>query len=211
MTLALSNDGAAVRSRAPLPGGAAAHNNAVRQYFVGAGLPVGQILAVEIFPVVGGGYQRLASGKMVASGLETLLYYRSLIRRQVSGIPVPDSYAWARINQDGAVVAEGVYWPDIPSSAIASAIALSSVLSDASTRAAYMSLLPTRREGRVVIRHSPGEWDKAFAAAGVYDAPDNRQTFLRDLHFDASGLRVDLPFEAEDAWGPLVPSSPKPH
>jgi hypothetical protein len=202
MVLAISNAAAAVRKRGgPLPGGAAAHDQAVRDYFVSAGLPQDQIDAVEAYPVLGAEIPP-ASLPVARSPAGTPLFNYSMIRRQIAGIPVPDSYAWARINQDAAVVCESVYWPQIPQSEIAKAQSLAQSMSNADSAAIYLAKLPSKRQGKVVIRHTPGEWNQGFVALAAYDVEDGSSNSRRIIHFDSDGVRRDLPHELPGAWGP---------
>ena len=207
MILATSNASAQVRQHGgPLPGGSAAHNQAVRDYFVGAGLPANQIQSVDIFPVVGSLASTNSSGPTPDP---TLLYYNSFIRRQIAGISVADSYAWARINQDGVVINESVYWPNISDSAIAQAKSFAALLADDASAAAYSAKLPSKKRGKLVIHHTPGEWPGIFAAAAVYDVPDDNIDFVGIIHFDANGVQAVLPHEAKGAWGPTPVSLPR--
>ena len=106
-------------------------------------------------------------------------------------------------------MAESVYWPEIPASAVTAATALRTTIGDAVKGPAYLRLLTTGRPGKVGIRHSPGVWEKAFVAAATFDAPDENRDFIKTLHFDAMANQVVLPFEAGDAWGPTPANSPK--
>jgi hypothetical protein len=199
-SLSLANADAIVRQHAaPLPGGATAHNQAVRDYFVGAGLPGNQIASVDIMPAMTQMFD-VASQKLSPPKLE---YYVSMIQRQVAGLPVADSYAWARINQDGAVVEESVYWPEIPATAVADAQAFAAKLADSTSQQAYITALPTSKPGQLIIHHTSGEWTASFVAAAVYDVPDDNVDFGATVHYDSSGNKLVFPHEAKGAWGPL--------
>lgn len=199
MATALANSDSAARRGTPI-GDNAAHNDAVRAYFVSAGLPADQIDAIQDFEVV----SVPATSSDVASVQRTVQFRRSMITRRVQGIPVPDSYAWARINSDGTVVEEQVYWPAIPSDTLGKALALAANLSDTSTSAALEARLPPHRKGKgLVIRHSPGEWDKEFFADAVYDVVQ-QGPMPAVLHANEAGVLTTLPFEAPGAWGSEV-------
>jgi hypothetical protein len=47
--------------------------------------------------------------------------YYSVVERAVDGIPVPDSFAWARANSESRIVEEAVYWPALPRDVLAEA------------------------------------------------------------------------------------------
>ena len=201
LTIATANSDAQSRGRGRLPGDAAAHNGAVRAYFVGAGIPENQIDAVRDFEVVGAGGHGAPTGNVVG----VLQYRNSMITRQISGVPVPDSFAWAHLNEDGNVVEESVYWPPIPTSVAQQAAALSARLSVSTEIANYRKTIGVSAEGRVCIRHSPGEWRQGFVVAAVYDVVGSTTLGMpRTLHFDDTAAPTALPFEAPDAWGPSL-------
>lgn len=205
LSLGLTNATAAVRQHpGPLPGGASAHNQAVRDYFVNAGLPADQIGSVDIMPAMSVNAD-LVNNKQFDPKLE---FYFSIIRRQVAGVPVRDSYAWARINLDGAVVDESVYWPQIPPSAIADAKDLTKTLADKVAATNFLSKLPPNKAGQLVIHHTPGEWTGAFEATATYDVPDDNPDFKATIHYNANGQRHIFAHEAKGAWGssPVMPA-----
>ena len=139
----------------------------------------------------------------------TVLYRYSMLKRSIRGILVPDSFAWARMNVDGTVVEEQVYWPPIPQSVIDAALEFSTRLKDKMTRSAFEGQLPPHREALdVVVRHSPGEWDGPFFVNAYFDILP-RQSFPAVLHVTQSGAIVKLPFEEPGAWGPEVSSTRK--
>ena len=70
------------------------HNQAVRDYLVGAGLPENEIASVVAHPRMTQTYE---PGGDPAQSLQ-LESCDSVISRQVGGIPVADSMAWARLN-----------------------------------------------------------------------------------------------------------------
>lgn len=197
LTLGMPNADAAARQKPPYPGGADAQNKAVRAYFVGAGLPADQIS--EVVP-----FAAMHSEGAVADGLKGAManarlgYYFSVLRRQVDGIPVADSLAWARLNVDGEVVIESVYWPDIPEAMITQAREAQARLADPATHRALMAKVPGATEGSLVIHHTPGFYQGAFEAVATYDiAGDGGKVH----HFDITGQAVDLAEERPAAWG----------
>jgi hypothetical protein len=201
MVLAISNANADVRRKGQLhPGGPAAHDLAVRDYFLSVGLPASQIDKVESFPGMSRKFTPEDAPNTGNLGWKHEFNY-TMVRRQIDGIPVPDSFAWARLNEDGSVIAESAYWPDIPASVVAKAKALNKVLSDGSSEGAtYVAKVNSKHVGRVVIHHTPGEWPKTFVAAESYDVPDDDNSRRPTRHFDSEGKRSQLPHEKAGAW-----------
>lgn len=107
---AVPNGGAPSTRRPRYPGVASDHNARVLSYFKVAGLPEEQIGGVHVHTLMEG------SG-LTASARPTdkLVAYYSLLERVVDGVPVADSFAWARFNADDEIVEEELYWPDLPS------------------------------------------------------------------------------------------------
>jgi len=203
MVTALTNADSAARKGTPI-GDDASHNDAVRQYFVLAGLPEDQIESVQDFEVVSA---PAAPGDPAPKRAVQFRY--SMIKRQVQGISVPDSFAWARMNVDGTVVEEQVYWPMVPQSVVDAATAFSSHLADKATLASFEAqLVQYDSDKGVVIRHSPGEWDRAFVVGAYYDVRQKGE-FPAILHANEAGVIVTLPFERPGAWGPEASTSRK--
>lgn len=197
LTLGMPNADARSRQKAAYPGGPDAHNKAVRSYFVGAGLPSDQISEVVPFAAMHS-EGAVADGMKGAVANAKLGYYFSVLRRQVDGIPVADSLAWARLNVDGEVVIESVYWPAIPEAVITKARDAQARLADPAMRSALVAKVPGASEGKLVIHHTPGFYQGAFEAVATYDiAGDGGKVH----HFDISGAAVDLAEERADAWG----------
>jgi hypothetical protein len=197
MTLAVPNANASSLAVPRYPGTADDHNAAVKAYFVGAGLPEAQILAVT--PQAG----MVAAGSMTTrTGTPTLAYYFSTVHRQAAGVEVVDSFAWARLNANGDVVHESVYWPELPASVLSDATVLANMIGDSTSRAAFTASLPKdllTTNGSVVVRHTSGEWAGSFAAAACYDVVDDGG---RIRHFDRNAVEFQLPHELPGAWGP---------
>lgn len=203
LVVAMPNATAPCRKRPPLAGGPDAHNRAVQDYFVKAGLPADQILKVETYSAMSAGG---AGAELDSASLNgTLNHYFSVVTRQVNGIAVLDSFAWARINADGDVVSESVYWPPLSASVSTDAAALQHVVTDPATRPGFLAKISTDHpsdSGQIFIRHTPGEWDGSFVAAASYDIGDR----TRILHVRADGSQFTLPHEAAK---PLPPPPPK--
>lgn len=191
MTLGSPNADSPSRYFGALAGGPDAHDKAVKDYFIAAGLPKGQISSVRVM-VSGLLATKIDNPGDVQSDFSALYSY---IERAVDGVPVVDSFAWASINEEEQVVTESVYWPSIPQAVIDSAKAFASSLADSTWAADFHKKAPPN--GKLVIRHTPGVWDGTFKAAVAYDVRWANET----LHFDATGTKFKMPNEKDGAWG----------
>ena len=206
MTTASANADAPARQRPVLSRDAALHNIAVRNYFVQAGLPEAQIASVTEQAVMENGGRE---GEPTNPSMAIFDYWFSTVNRQSpSGVPIVDSFAWARLNADGDSVFEAVYWPSLSSTVLAEADALQKLISDPNSKPAYLAKLAADtnadlEHGRVVIRHTPGVWSGAFAERASFDVP----TANKVVHFDISGARFELPSEVEGSVGTVNSSS----
>jgi hypothetical protein len=196
LVIGLSNADAPTRAKPPLPGGSAAHDALVRSYFIDSGLPADQILDVSPYTVMSKVGRN--GPDFFAQATSKLEYQFSVISRQIDGIRVDDSYAWARLDADGAAVLESVYWPEIPAQIVRDAVAFQTRLADDAGKRVFLAKVP--REGSLVIHHTPGEWVGAFAATASYDVGEEHG---KVTHFDMEGRRLELPHEAENAWGEI--------
>ena len=160
------------------------HNAAVRDYFVSCGLPADQILIVSAHATV---HALLQNGDNPVGKPTTFDWYSSVISRQVNGIPVPDSFAWARMNASGEVVAESVFWPDIPVDIMNRARGL------AAAPPAVAAADPKGR-GRAVIRHTGPTFADTFAADAAFGVPAAGE-MGHVKHFDGRGAEVSLAYE----------------
>lgn len=197
--LGILNADAATQNVSRTSWNAEAHNQAVVDYFVAAGLNRNEIARVNAHAnltangAVGTLEADLATGGKAAG-------YTSCIARTITGILVPDSFAWAGFNDNQDVVEEGIYWPEIPAAAIAEAKALREMLTvDASAKAFRKLVGDVDGRGDVVIRHPPGGSNVPFKAEVVYDVPDHG----RMRHFDANGREAQL---ADEVAPPASPS-----
>jgi hypothetical protein len=189
-TLGVPSVGAPSLNREPWSLQLDLHNARVRDYFVSAGLPSAEVGAIAGH--VGGG----AGGALgeAPTQFEPMAYY-TVLTRVAKGIVIADSVAWARINSDGDVVSEEIFWPAIPQAVLDEAVALSARLSDASAATTFRAPLPSG-EGRVVIRHSSayaGGPFEAFASFDVSVALPHGTTVTH--HFDSTGAERRLPQE----------------
>lgn len=197
--------GSPALSKQPYGNSAAEHNAFVKDYFVSHGLPEDQVL--EVLARTGGTAGAPVTDPSAVQRLGPVVRYSSLVRG-VDGIPVVDSYAWARIDADGEVVELGVYWPTIPGSVVANAEKLAATIANSSGRAAFVAGLPAAvqgGQGRVVIRHSCSADRGPFVAFASYDVVQEVGGAARIRHFDASGHELFLPSEkAAAAPSPAV-------
>lgn len=175
------------------------HRERVRAYFLRAGIPVEQVGGVHSTVSSGGGG---LSGVPATSSQSMPVTYSSILERTIQGISVLESVAWARMNDDGDVVAEEVFWPALPVSVVNEAVAMDISMRDAGQRAAYLGKLPTdvaaAANGRVVIRHSSLVERGTFVAVACYDAP-GQNGYRR--HFGVDGHELRLPHEMRDVTG----------
>ena len=191
-----------------------AHEAFVRDYFVGLGLPAEQILRVRTLT------QLEVQGRVDESRPvpPVISAYYSVLDRGVQGISVPDSFAWARVNAEGKVVAEGVYWPMLPPAVVAGALKLRDAVADPQRQAALEAKIPLAiRDHGVAIRHSSAYVEMPFEAFPSYDvavlsqalpergrltaaaqreaAPSRANGAMEIRHFDENGVELRLPQE----------------
>jgi hypothetical protein len=195
--------GAPALLRKPFGSTSGLHNERVRQYFLGCGMPADQIGGVHVSSLV------QAGGSPEGLGRPALMAWYSSVKRVIEGFLVADSVAWARFNEDDQVVAESVYWPAIDASVLADAQALRATLENPARAAFFLGGLPAEaKHGKVAIRHSSsgarGSPFVAFASLDV-DVRSRSTTYVR--HFDVSGAERRLPQEQSPA-GVRVDSKP---
>ena len=195
--------GSPLLTMAPYGSSVQAHGQAVQQYFQSCGLPADEIGGV--LPRVGG--RMLGAVGTAPQSVGQQMYY-SVVTRAVDGIAIPDSFAWARMAENGGVVREDVYWPAIPQSAVDGGLALQQQLSTSAGAASFRAGLPAG-DGRVVIRHS-SPWappNVAFEAYAVYDiTTSDGKGSSQTHHFDAQKNEVRLP---QERWPvPAQPAKP---
>ena len=202
-TMGIPNGDAPTRSVAPLSASADVHNQAVKDYFLGAGLPASQIGSVTAHASVYG-----TKGPQDASGPTPLKFanYSSVLSRSIEGIPIAESFAWAIINANNDVVEEAVYWPDVSQAAVDAGKALQSVLSDPAKGPAFLQALPKSfPAGQVVVHHTPCVGGASEAVA-TYDVLDRGSIGMaRQRHFSSSGQEVTLAAETVA----IAPNTPK--
>lgn len=188
---ALTNAISTAAAKAPLMG-AEVHNDAVKSYFVGCGLPEDQIA-----DVVAHGFSHTDiddRSKYVADG------YSTVLSRSIEGFPVRESFAWARMNADREVIAESVYWPDVPLSTVAEA----KDLAVASKEASYAAAVGADTSSGLVAIHHSRSYASSVAFTATYDIPGGGG-MRHGRHFDRNGAEVTLPPDV-----PPVPSTIRP-
>ncbi|MGH8475181.1 MAG: hypothetical protein ACRER2_05325, partial [Methylococcales bacterium] len=153
--------------------GADKHNQQVLDYFVAAGIPkdqIGGVYATTSLYASGG-----ADESVVPAPQPKIAGWQSVLGRVINGVPVVDSLAWARMNDQGKVISEWLYWPAIPSKAMDEARQLSAKISQEGERAAFLSRLPhDLPPGKVVIRHSAASDLGPFEVFASYDVVERR-------------------------------------
>jgi hypothetical protein len=179
----------------PYTGDISSHEALVQKYFIGAGLPADQVGGVRTNVGATG------TGALGGERVTEQYFYSSIITRAVNGIPVDESHAWARLDVNGNVVAENVYWPALNASVISDAVALSqTVASTSPISATYLGSLPVPASvasiGKVVIHHSSEFVRTTFEDYACYDVqivPSLGGGYVR--HFDKNGAEIRLPQE----------------
>jgi hypothetical protein len=204
--LGIPNADAPSRAVSPLTESESLHNKTVLDYFTAAGLPVEQVDSVVAHASMRGG--GAAASTANPSLPPNLMFdgYTSVITRVVAGIPVADSFAWARFNANGEVVEEAVFWPSIPDDVISGANNFVNMVADSTRGPLYLAKLKLgAREGRVTIRHSGGWQKSGFQSLVSYDVRGIGQ-MDRPHHFDINGTEFLLADEA-----PLLASTSRRH
>ena len=153
--------------------GAESHNRQVLDYFVAAGLArdqIGGVMAMSSLYASGAAGDSAAARPKIGG-------WQSVVQRVVNDVPVIDSVVWARMNDQGKVIGEWVYWPAIPAKAIGEARQLRATLSQQAERAAYLARLPRDLPlGNAVIRHSSATASAPFGVFASYDVVERRSS-----------------------------------
>ncbi len=188
------------------------HDAFVKRYFVGLGIPAEQVGGIRPMTLLE------ASGTGDEKSRPRVVAYYSVLDRVVEGIPVPNSFAWARVDAAGDVVAEAVYWPALPGEVVVAAERLEEMISDQQQRSVFAARLPTlARTGAVAIRHSSAWVRSPFETLASLDViertPAPQATVVTEgdrssarsiplevviRHYDAEGVEHFLPQERRD-------------
>jgi hypothetical protein len=181
--LAIPNADAPARLLPSYGGSAEAHNTYVKDYFLSLGIPADQIFAVHA--------NTHGFGHSMASDADRLpkperSSYQTVLLRAVGGIRVVDSVAWARVDPTGSVVAEEIYWPEIPASVVQTAQTMRARLLHPQLRARLLDGLGAKADDvEVVIRHSGSTVDAAPTFHAAYDVLVKAGTTSYRRHLDA--------------------------
>jgi hypothetical protein len=205
--LALPSHNAASLTLPPFGKSPNEHDAWVKDYFLKLGLPSEQVVGVRGMSMIDAHGRASELGRSPAR----VTAYYSALQRTIDGVPVPDSFAWARVNSRGDVVQEGVYWPALPASVLSEARQLQAVLAEPERLAAYKSRLPLSAEtGTVAIRHSAATSPDAFECFASFDVlVHSSRPLLQNAsapatwvdvtrHFDIDGKEHFLPQERLD-------------
>ena len=196
---------AAAEEAQPTPLTPERHNEQVLAYFLSAGIPREQVAGIDALTLLAA----RGETRSPQSPQPMVIGYQSAVKRHVEGVTVADSVAWARVNERSEVLSEGLYWPAIPSGAIAEAKRFQQQLADTNSRQAFLTALPAGLPlGEVVIHHSPATAREAMQAVATYDvvapvyAPGQSSAGGSQLpvswvarHFDVAGREIRLPQE----------------
>lgn len=169
------------------------HSAHVLAYFEAAGLPSDQVAAVHVTTMMGGG----GLGPPPVGFRGNFIAYNSVIGRAINGITVADSFAWARFNNQGQVMAEAAYWPPIPASVVNDALTLQAQFGAPTAMTTFVAALPVKAidAGRVVIHHTYSASRGIFAAVACVDIDEYTSALNhrgRTRHFDGSANELDL-------------------
>jgi hypothetical protein len=203
------NANARPQSLAPFGKSAADHDAFVRDYFTKNGIPADQIGGVK------GRTLLEATGRSDEKErpIPKVTGYYTVLERAVDGIPVVDSFAWARVNVEGQIVEEAVYWPAISVEVMSKVKQLLDVRSDVKRRHELGARISAdASNARLVIRHSAASSHDPFEAFACVDVmvkampaeaqavtsystatPLSETSYVR--HFDIEGKEVFLPQE----------------
>lgn len=137
---------------APLSADDAVHTARVLAYFNAAGLPQSQVGPTHVNTL-------MESGGMEGHGESYRKHvgYVTVIDRVIDGVRVAGSHAWAQFNADDAVVAEEVWWPDLPGSVKNDIATAKETLSVPEKAASFRARLPAAdrdTEAEVVVHHA---------------------------------------------------------
>jgi hypothetical protein len=181
----------------------------VLNYFVGAGLPAAQVAGTHVTTFIRGtghdGKGRDNPPKFVA--------YNVVIERQLGGIRVEDSFAWARLAKNGEVVVESVYWPEVDAAVVLKAQKLKTRLADREAKSQMVGRAKSFAQDldensvQVAIHHTPVFEHGTFRTYAVLDAIAKGKSGgkARVLHLDENGDSVRFDHENKH----VAPSDPR--
>ena len=192
------------------------HNKQTLDYFLqAAGVPKDQIGGVHATTYLSSS----GSTKDARPAPVKVDGYASILERKVGKYSVVHSVAWARMNDQGKVVSEWVYWPAIPAKALMDARRLEE-LAGSSNKTEFLASLPAGLpSGKVVIRHSSATAEGPFEVFASYDViesktssrtagekPNEARQFVSVVvrHFDVDGIERRLPQERRNLGAEFI-------
>jgi hypothetical protein len=196
---AIANAGAPFARLPPFTHDPAVHNARVLSYFVGAGLPKDQVGGVHVTTLM---RAHGAAGETDAQ--PELVGYTSVVTRAIDGIGVPESHAWARLNVNGDVVSESVYWPDIPTRVVTEAKASLPLFKDeAALHALRARLRAGEGEVQLAIHHAAAGLSSVTPdASAVIDVTSRDRGASTTRHFRSNGDELFLAHEQRVSASP---------
>jgi len=186
--MAIPNANAPSAQAKPFSQSAEHHHSHVVHYFQTSGLPIeqrGDVQVVTLMTQAG----RVADAQLGHYPRPTLIGYTSVIGRVLSGIPVADSHAWARFNERDEVVAEEVWWPELPKDLISEVDRFKTILRD--SLAEYRNRLPQDIDGSLgsLAIHHPMPTGAEWYVKVTFDVIAHKTV---RKSFDIHGQPVDL-------------------
>lgn len=183
---------------APYSNDASEHEARVLRYFIDAGIPQEQIGETHTNTMIKqeGFVTDLMNGSRPKP---SLLGHYTVIDRQIDGIRIAGSHAWARFNANDEVVAEEVFWPELPGSLVDEAKNVKKTLP------AIADKMPRnfgdrikKDEGEVAIHHSPHFQTSFETFVSVDFQSDSLDSSAPERRFGADGIERRFAYE-EDA------------
>ena len=203
-TLAVPSAHAPSLRLSPFGGSSDDHDSFVKNYFVKLGLPGEQIGSVRGMTLL----DAQGRAEEASRPFPRITAYYSRLERAVDGMPVAESFAWARVNSRGETVHEAVYWPSLPATVLTQARQFRQLIADPQRRRTFESRLPVSgRAGAVVIHHSSATMDPPFQSFASFDvvvsaspassphAPQPTTGASVTRHFDINAVECFLPQE----------------
>lgn len=178
---------------------ASIHNARVFEYFRAAGLPTSEVGGMHVTTTMEGSAP--IRQRTILPSDSHFVAYTTHLERQIDGIPVTDSQAWASFNANDEVTSEGVFWPAIPAEVVAQAQTLRKLTADAARhnalRSSIQKTMPELGDtaGRVVIAHTPPSYRGPITTVAVYEVtPRGIGAYVH--RFDETGSPVVLAGDA---------------
>jgi hypothetical protein len=192
--LAVPNAGAPSRAKPSLFKTGAEHDAFTKNHFLTRGLPADQIGEVRTHTLMvnRGSLRDLGNASLVDRA--DSVRFTTVITRQIDGIPVPDSYAWASFDADGAATSEEVFWPEIPVEAVREAKLMLPRAEELHAKARESLEVAPAQQGAVTLRH--GGWrDVDHPTFASFDVTTVERGVATTHHFDGRGERFQMPME----------------